>query len=40
VDQVAEKVHGELGWLFREQEKDYGVDAQIEVDEEEGRLAG
>lgn len=35
--------HKELGWLFREQQQDFGVDAQVEIVEEKkptGRLIG
>src|SRR5688572_12547770 len=31
VHAVAKKVHEELGWIFRDQNEDYGIDALIEV---------
>jgi uncharacterized protein DUF4365 len=43
INAIAEKIHRDLGWIFREQHQDFGVDAQVEIVENlaaTGKLLG
>ncbi len=43
ISAIAEKFHRDLGWIFREQHQDFGVDAQVEIVENSqatGKLLG